>query len=94
VITDLTGVDLGHGHTLLYLDPHAALIAHHQTFGEGMQEETHIGLIIFSEEMQVETESEPAQWIVESWEPLTILPSIGCQCGDEGFVENGRWQPA
>jgi len=31
-------------------------------------------------------------WQVESWDPLTISPSILClTCGDHGFVRLGRW---
>ena len=25
------------------------------------------------------------------WEPLTISPSVLCQCGDHGFIRNGKW---
>lgn len=34
-------------------------------------------------------------WHVESWEPLTISPSVLCRtCGNHGFIRNGRWVPA
>jgi hypothetical protein len=33
-------------------------------------------------------------WQVESWDPLTLSPSIKCHCGDHGFVRQGRWVPA
>lgn len=93
-LVNLEGIDLGHGHMLLYLDPNAALIRHWQTFGEGMRPEAHIELITFSEEMRVETDSTPAQWTVESWEPLSISPSLECTyCGDHGFIRAGRWIP-
>ncbi|HXH63069.1 MAG TPA: hypothetical protein VNG95_02735, partial [Gemmatimonadales bacterium] len=36
-----------------------------------------------------------AVWQVESWEPLTISPSVLCmRCGDHGFIKAGRWVPA
>lgn len=36
-----------------------------------------------------------AIWQVESWDPLTLGPSIRClRCGDHGFVREGRWVPA
>jgi hypothetical protein len=38
--------------------------------------------------------SEHALWQVESWEPLTLSPSILCHCGDHGFIRDGRWVPA
>lgn len=33
-------------------------------------------------------------WTVESWEPLTLSPSIQCACGDHGFIKAGRWIPS
>ncbi len=35
-------------------------------------------------------------WAVESWEPLTVSPSLLCTpdkggCGDHGFIKQGRW---
>jgi hypothetical protein len=32
-------------------------------------------------------------WQVESWQPLTVSPSVLCSCGDHGFIRNGRWEP-
>lgn len=44
-----------------------------------------------------------AKWTVEQWEPLTISPSVLCkaplvpgdpsagECGDHGFIREGRW---
>lgn len=33
------------------------------------------------------------RWTVESWEPLTISPSVRCSCGWHGFIREGRWCP-
>jgi len=34
-------------------------------------------------------------WTVESWEPLTISPSILRKaCGCHGFIREGKWVPA
>ena len=34
-------------------------------------------------------------WTVESWDPLTLSPSLLCKlCGDHGFIREGRWVPA
>jgi len=34
-------------------------------------------------------------WTVESWEPLTLSPSLLCSvCGHHGFIRNGTWVPA
>ena len=33
-------------------------------------------------------------WQVESWDPLTVSPSLLCTaCGDHGFIRDGRWVP-
>lgn len=32
-------------------------------------------------------------WQVESWDPLTISPSIRCLvCDNHGFIRQGRWE--
>lgn len=32
------------------------------------------------------------RWQVQSWDPLTLSPSVLCvTCGDHGFIRNGRW---
>lgn len=37
---------------------------------------------------------EQTMWNVESWEPLTLSPSLLCTaCGDHGFIRNGKWEP-
>ncbi len=38
-------------------------------------------------------------WTVESWEPLTVSPSLLCDpakggCGDHGVIKQGRWVTA
>lgn len=38
--------------------------------------------------------SADGRWQVESWEPLTVSPSLLCACGDHGFVRSGAWVPA
>jgi len=32
-----------------------------------------------------------AKWTVESWEPLTVSPSLLCSCGHHGFIRGGKW---
>lgn len=40
-----------------------------------------------------------SRWVVESWEPLTLSPSLLCKavlsdgrpCDDHGFIRDGRW---
>ena len=39
--------------------------------------------------------SDDHRWQVESWEPLTISPSILCRlCDDHGFIRDGKWVSA
>jgi hypothetical protein len=35
-------------------------------------------------------------WTVQSWEPLTLTPSIRrrTECGCHGFITDGKWVPA
>lgn len=36
-----------------------------------------------------------SRWQVESWDPLTISPSVQCgTCGDHGFIRGGKWERA
>lgn len=38
---------------------------------------------------------ESPHWTVESWEPITLSPSLLCgACGHHGFVREDRWVPA
>lgn len=30
-------------------------------------------------------------WQVESWDLLTLSPSLLCSCGDHGFIQGGKW---
>lgn len=32
-----------------------------------------------------------ATWTLQSLDPLTISPSVRCDCGDHGFIREGRW---
>ena len=38
---------------------------------------------------------EQGRWQVQSWDPMTLTPSILCRgCGDHGFIRNGKWERA
>lgn len=52
------------------------------------------GFITFHGPVQDELSERP-KWTVESWDPLTLSPSILCVlCGDHGFIRNGKWETA
>lgn len=33
------------------------------------------------------------KWVVQSWDPLTLSPSLrcSCPCADHGFIREGKW---
>lgn len=42
-----------------------------------------------------DSQSQNNRWTVESWDPLTLSPSLLCQaCGNHGFIREGKWVPA
>lgn len=100
-------IDLGHDHYLTFdswcpdreLNPQYKDYPDVQRWGATIEhpnmqnpEQKHMGGLIFHGEVQDKI-SPYAKWDVESWEPLTISPSVLCSCGDHGFVRNGRWEP-
>jgi hypothetical protein len=53
-----------------------------------------MGFVAFDtpEAREVTTEQAP-KWQVESWDPLTLSPSLLCRsCGNHGFIRNGKWE--
>lgn len=102
------GEDIGHGHTIHYYGwppnrvlnpqydgipdaPKAGLIIDHPHAKTG---EPCSGGLRFDVPSMRAVAPESAFWQVESWEPLTISPSVLCPCGDHGFIREGRWVPA
>jgi len=49
------------------------------------------GTILFESEVTAKIAPNNHRWKVESWEPLTLSPSILCSCGDHGFIRGGKW---
>jgi hypothetical protein len=100
-------LDLGSGHRLIFirwapdriLNPQydhvsdvekwGAVIEHTAPDGKLCE-----GCITFDGPVQREVEDKTPKWTVESWEPLTVSPSLLCVCGDHGFIRNGKWVPA
>jgi uncharacterized protein DUF6527 len=55
--------------------------------------------ITFAGPVQAQIDPSRPAWQVESWEPLTLSPSILCNvdksgCGLHGFIRQGLWVPA
>jgi hypothetical protein len=77
---------------------HGAIIRHPagptpQTWSDAFLEGLCEGGIVFDTERNRATPAWDAQarWQVDSWDPLTISPSVLCACGDHGFIREGRW---
>lgn len=100
-------VDLGHGHRLRIFswdpdrtlnpqydgippEPRAGAIIDHPHAKTG---EPCSGAVMFDTPTMRQVQPDRVFWKVESWEPLTLSPSIACSCGDHGYVRNGRWEP-
>ena len=101
--------DIGHGHTLRYtswcpdrelnpqydgipdVDRYGATIEHpHPQTGHDCG-----GMVTFAGEVADRLDPDRPKWTVESWEPLTISPSVLCRvCGDHGWIRAGQWVPA
>ena len=97
-------IDLGDDHQMLWLswDPdrrlnpqyeglpsvekYAADIRHKTPSGDYC-----MGYITIDSEVARRVGTGSPTWNVESWEPLTLSPSLLCHCGDHGFIREGRW---
>jgi hypothetical protein len=56
----------------------------------------HMSAIIFDTATALVLEPKKPKWQVQSYEPLTISPSVFCNpakggCGAHGFIREGRW---
>jgi hypothetical protein len=50
------------------------------------------GSVIFHGEVADLIDGDRAKWVVESWDPLTLSPSILMKlCGCHGWIKEGRW---
>lgn len=102
--------DLGNDHTLEFtcwapdreLNPQYAGIPDVEKFGAIIYHKKPDGsdcasAVSFEGEVHGKIEPKHPAWKVESWEPLTLSPSILCLaegCGDHGFIRNGKWVKA
>lgn len=85
--------DLGHKHRFHFTSfrdvARFGVIVEHE-IGDGTY---CFGSILFDTPLAREVFPQHAVWQVESWEPLTLTPSLLCHCGDHGFIRNGQWEP-
>jgi hypothetical protein len=53
------------------------------------------GYVTFDSEVARTAFAGTSKWTVESWEPMTLSPSILCRsCGRHGFIRQGKWVEA
>lgn len=100
-------VDLGSGYSYRFVGwaPDRSIAANAERY-EGIPDEPRFGAIIicphdqegmvtFEGEIQDKVAAAQPRWKVESWEPLTLSPSIlRTECGCHGFIREGRWVTA
>lgn len=105
---DTTGlIDIGHGVRIRYTSwdeyPRVGLIEYHACHGGNcVRSDTGEpglcgGGLLFDLPGVREAFPGRALWRVESWEPLTITPSVQCGCTGcrhHGWIQEGRWRPA
>ena len=98
-------IDLGDGHTLEFtswnpdreLNPQYVHLPDVERFGATIEHvkpdgETCMSAVTFDAPVARELLPGAAIWQVESWEPLTLSPSLLCRrCGDHGFIKEGKW---
>lgn len=87
-------LDIGDGHQIKFAtykdDPHAGMNDRHVR-PDGTE---CVGFITFEGSAWAKEfeGGKIAVWQVQSWEPLTISPSLLCRvCGDHGFIRGGKW---
>jgi len=88
-------IDLGRGVTITYTrwgahDKVGLLEEHKRPDGTPCE-----GGVLFDLPGVREAFPDRALWQVESWDPLTLSPSLLCRrCGHHGWIREGRWVPA
>ena len=76
------------------VEKYAAIVYHRRPDGQMC-----MGVITLDGPVSRELEPDRSRWQVASWDPLTVTPSLLClakdeagrECGDHGFITNGRW---
>lgn len=88
------GTDLGHGVRIAFTtwhehDPVGLIEEHTDPTGHRCG-----GGILFDLPGVREAFPNRPVWTLVTVDPLTITPSLLCDCGHHGWIKNGRWEPA
>lgn len=91
-------IDIGHGVAIRFMSrdghPKAGITERHPT-PNGADGGVHFGGVLFDLPGVAESHPGVPVWQVESWDPLTLSPSLLCRaCGHHGFIRGGKWVPA
>lgn len=99
--------DVGHGHSIAYtswrpdrdLNPQYKDLRDVERYGLTIKHTNAggflcMGSVVFEGPVADEVSPDAPKWAVESWQPLSLSPSISCHCGDQGYLKNGYWIPA
>jgi hypothetical protein len=104
-VNDRFDLDLGDGHTLRWTSwaPDRSIPANAERFAD-VPDDLRAGAIVTHTTDKTETglceghislnaavNGGHPHWTVESWDPLTLSPSLLCSCGDHGFIRGGKW---
>lgn len=105
--SDRVDLDLGDGHLLAFncwnpdraLNPQYEGLPDVEKWGATIYHRTDktetgwcAGAVTFDGPVQKQLVPDRGRWQVQSWEPLTISPSLLCGgCGDHGFIRAGKW---
>lgn len=97
-------IDLGDGHTAKWvgwrpdreLNPQYAGIPDVEKWGLEIVHTSPAGnpcagFVTMTSEVQRQVAPRATTWDVQSWDPLTLSPSVLCSCGDHGWIRDGRW---
>lgn len=93
--SELRGTHIGHGVYIRFTGIHSEpddvkggiMVSHRHADGAVCS-----GFVTF--DVPANAASTHSKWTVESWDPLTISPSVlDKSCGLHGHIRNGRWEP-
>jgi Family of unknown function (DUF6527) len=82
-------VELGDHHFLMPMYHDGKVVSFYEWHREGGSGEWHAGTLPL--QFPGEEKKPGTTWDVESMDPVTLSPSVLCDCGVHGFIRSGRW---
>lgn len=88
-------IDIGHDHKIQFVTYKGDSRAGLNDFHKKPDGSDCGGFITFAGSAWANEFTDLQVWQVQSWEPLTLTPSLLCRtCGNHGFIRDGKWVPA